>query len=183
MDIQPYRILVTGSRHWPQEHAAFVHGQIDVAVASVAGLQLKDAHADRRRPVVIVHGANMSETRRPERDAEGRHQLRRRLTVCVDRLADEYVNDSPYGPHGSGLLTAERVPVSDAEWRTVGRSAGIARNQKMVDRGADLCLAFPIRDSKGTMHCLTAAVRAGIVTRVYPLAAVQRLATEKAGPS
>jgi hypothetical protein len=36
----------------------------------------------------------------------------------------------------------EPHPVSGAEWRTRGNRAGHERNQRMVDLGADVCLAF-----------------------------------------
>lgn len=52
--------------------------------------------------------------------------------------------------------------VSDKDWKTRGRAAGIIRNQKMVDLGADICLAFPMPSSKGTVHCMRAAKLAGI---------------------
>lgn len=47
------------------------------------------------------------------------------------------------------------------------REAPKIRNQKMVDLGADLCLAFPAsRGGSGTMHCAGLATQAGIKTRV-----------------
>jgi hypothetical protein len=39
---------------------------------------------------------------------------------------------------------------------------GHLRNQAMVDRGADVCLAFPLPDSRGTIDCMKRAKRAGI---------------------
>jgi len=53
-----------------------------------------------------------------------------------------------------------------ADW-SIGKKAGPLRNQEMVDLGADLCLAFPAVDSRGTRHCLGAAQTAGIPTVVY----------------
>lgn len=44
-----------------------------------------------------------------------------------------------------------------------------ARNQQMVDSGADWCLAFPAPGSRGTWDCLRRAAEAGIPGRVYPL--------------
>lgn len=43
-------------------------------------------------------------------------------------------------------------------------------NQAMVDRGADLCLAFPNADgpSLGTWDMIRRACAAGIETRIYP---------------
>lgn len=54
-----------------------------------------------------------------------------------------------------------------ANWKTHGRAAGPIRNQEMVDLGADLCLAFPAVDSRGTRNCARVAQEAGIPTEVY----------------
>ncbi|QNL30828.1 DprA-like DNA processing chain A [Mycobacterium phage Estes] len=40
--------------------------------------------------------------------------------------------------------------------------AGHLRNQAMVDFGADVCLAFPLKDSRGTYDCMKRAKKAGI---------------------
>lgn len=55
--------------------------------------------------------------------------------------------------------TVERHP---ADWDRHGKAAGPLRNQEMVDLGADICVAFPLPDSRGTKHCMGAAERAGI---------------------
>lgn len=52
-----------------------------------------------------------------------------------------------------------------ATW-TDGKKAGPIRNQKMVDLGADLCIAFPIEGSIGTWDCVRKARKAGIETMV-----------------
>ncbi|AKC02821.1 GTP-binding domain [Gordonia phage GordTnk2] len=49
-----------------------------------------------------------------------------------------------------------------ADWGKHGKSAGPKRNQQMVDYGADICLAFIMPNSKGTMDCLKRAAVAGI---------------------
>ncbi|QDH91816.1 hypothetical protein SEA_PHRAPPUCCINO_141 [Mycobacterium phage Phrappuccino] len=52
-----------------------------------------------------------------------------------------------------------------AEWERYGQRAGFERNQKMVDDGADVCLAFVIKSpgkSKGTRDCMRRAKKAGI---------------------
>lgn len=51
-----------------------------------------------------------------------------------------------------------------AEWDVYGKNAGPIRNQRMVDSGADLCLAYPLTlDSySGTLNCMTKAHAAGI---------------------
>jgi len=55
-------------------------------------------------------------------------------------------------------------------WITEAHPAGSdpkARNQRMVDLGADVCLAFATRWASGTGHCARAARRAGIRTVDY----------------
>lgn len=56
-----------------------------------------------------------------------------------------------------------------ADWAAHGQYAGPKRNLAMVGLGADLCLAFPRRDSKGTWGCLRMAADAGIPVRIHPL--------------
>lgn len=68
----------------------------------------------------------------------------------ADKMAEDYWRS--FGP-------IERHP---ADWNAHGKAAGPKRNQEMVDLGADLCIAFPLPDSRGTKHCMGAAERAGI---------------------
>lgn len=49
-----------------------------------------------------------------------------------------------------------------ADWDNLGKSAGVVRNQAMVDMGADVVLAFQHNNSRGTAHCIEAANAAGI---------------------
>lgn len=84
--------------------------------------------------------------------------------------------DCPYG--GANLLAEQyatsrgwRVEPVPADWRRIGRAAGPVRNQDMVDRGADLAVAFPAPGSRGTWDCLRRAESAGIPTRVHPVGA------------
>lgn len=55
-----------------------------------------------------------------------------------------------------------------ANWDKYGKSAGPIRNQEMIDQKPDVCLAFPLDESRGTLHCMKAAERAGIPVHVYP---------------
>jgi hypothetical protein len=55
-----------------------------------------------------------------------------------------------------------------ADWDAKGKAAGPLRNQRMVDLGADLCLAFPTARSVGTWDCIKRANRAGIPVRIVP---------------
>lgn len=61
-------------------------------------------------------------------------------------------------------IPVERHP---ADWHRYGKSAGPRRNQQMADIGADLCLAFPMKGSKGTFDMIRKAKAAGIETRIY----------------
>lgn len=58
------------------------------------------------------------------------------------------------------------VEAHPADWRSCGRAAGLIRNQRMVDLGADLCLAFPLGESRGTWDCVARARKAGIEVRI-----------------
>lgn len=62
------------------------------------------------------------------------------------------------------------LEVHPAEWRPYGiynPQAGLVRNRKMVELGADLCLAFIRNGSRGATHCASLAEGAGITTRRY----------------
>jgi hypothetical protein len=55
-----------------------------------------------------------------------------------------------------------------ADWGQYGKRAGPIRNAEMVKAGADLVLAFPLFDSRGTKHTVELAEQAGIpVKKVY----------------
>lgn len=78
----------------------------------------------------------------------------------ADLHARQWVVDDKYG------LEPE---VYFAEWNRFGNAAGPMRNTKMVDSGADTCLAFWDGHSRGTHDCIEKAVRAGIPVRIYPM--------------
>lgn len=99
---------------------------------------------DGHRNFVVVHGA---------------------CPAGADRFAAEFCDSAakfftPEGLH----ITEEAHP---AEWAAHGRAAGPIRNQKMVDLGASVCLAFPLPSSRGTVHCMERARAAGIEVRVF----------------
>lgn len=58
------------------------------------------------------------------------------------------------------------VELHRADWDVHGRRAGMIRNAEMVDSGVDFCVAFSVDDSRGTAHCLNAATRSLVPTRV-----------------
>jgi YspA, cpYpsA-related SLOG family len=59
-----------------------------------------------------------------------------------------------------------RTEVHMADWEHEGKRAGVLRNQHMVNLGADICLAFPIGESRGTRDCIKRARKAGIPVEV-----------------
>lgn len=63
---------------------------------------------------------------------------------------------------------AEHEP-HPADWQRYGKAAGMIRNREMVSLDADICLAFPGPESRGTWDCLTRAAKNGIHVRIYPL--------------
>lgn len=54
------------------------------------------------------------------------------------------------------------VDAHPADWDRYGRAAGTMRNRRMVELGADVCLAFPLPGSRGTWDCVRRARAAGI---------------------
>lgn len=59
-----------------------------------------------------------------------------------------------------------RVVRHPAEWDKYGKRAGPLRNQAMADAGADLCIAFPTKRSRGTWDMVERARKAGIPVEV-----------------
>lgn len=56
--------------------------------------------------------------------------------------------------------------IYEADWSQYGKAAGPIRNQRMVDDGADIVLAFPLESSKGTWDCVRRAGIAGLEVRI-----------------
>lgn len=74
----------------------------------------------------------------------------------ADKIADDFAEAYD--------LQVERHP---ANWSLHGKAAGPKRNQKMVDLGADIVLAFPKGASKDTRNCIKAAEKAGLRVKVF----------------
>ena len=70
-----------------------------------------------------------------------------------------------------GMRIATRVFVAD--WEQHGRSAGILRNNDMLDLNPDLVIAFWNGFSRGTLHTITEAKKRGIAVEVIPLEPVE----------
>lgn len=136
------RVLVTGSRTW--DDAKTIREALEAVSRGIAEAGWA--------PLVVVHGA---------------------CPNGADEIADRWVRERAAGwariiADGSGkewpLLTAERHP---ALWQKFNKRAGIIRNEQMVSRGADLCLAFIRDDSPGATHCAELASDRGIPLRVW----------------
>lgn len=61
---------------------------------------------------------------------------------------------------------AAKEEVHLANWNQYGKKAGPLRNQKMVDLGADLVMAYPKGESRGTRGCIKMADKAGLKVMV-----------------
>lgn len=136
-----YRILVTGTRNQLNDSQKFRTWQQVINVAS---------KLDVTTELVIAHGA---------------------CPTGVDAFVDAMSGDV--------MADIERHP---ADWYTHNQNcyhaprpggkcpaAGPRRNKLMVDLGADICLAFPMGESKGTRGCIKLAQDAGIPTVVTEL--------------
>lgn len=60
---------------------------------------------------------------------------------------------------GDAWVRHEAYP---ALWAVFDKSAGPIRNKYMTQLEADICLAFPLASSRGTISCMTLARAAGI---------------------
>jgi hypothetical protein len=125
----------------PSPYRVLVTGSRDWTDANIiyAALSAERSLAVQQdRKLVVVHG-------------HARHG--------ADALADAWAR-------GRGL-PVERHP---APWRQNGvynPQAGLYRNRKMVDLGADACLAFIRSGSRGASHCARLADEAGIPVTYY----------------
>lgn len=136
------RVLVTGSRAW-----------VDQAVVARALLEAWDEALQAGFVgIVVVHGGCPSGADRMA------WEWAARLDVPVEvELADWS------GPCGARCRLGHRRRRRDgSEYCPL---AGHRRNQVVVDRGAAVCLAFPLGKSRGTRDCMARAGAAGIPVR------------------
>ena len=77
----------------------------------------------------------------------------------ADRFASMWISTF-YNP--SNVLE----DVYEANWEQHGKAAGPIRNREMAQAGADLCLAFPLGESRGTWNCVNECKKAGIPVKV-----------------
>lgn len=125
------RILITGSRTWPNPD--FILVQIKNYVE-----KYPNTHG-----YILVHG-----------DAPG-------ADTMAAWAAEELRNND-----GVDI----EIEAHPAEWGRYGSAAGPLRNQKMVNLGADICLAFQHKKSNGTANCIEKATEAGVLVWLFPLA-------------
>lgn len=100
-------------------------------------------------------------------DYDGGHRLTVVHGDCpqgADRMARTWVRAQAPDLWLPVIITEEAHP---AQWDVYGKAAGHIRNQEMVDRGADLVLAFIHEGSRGATDCVTRAQAAGIETRIF----------------
>lgn len=114
-----------------------------VVMAISAALETLYASRPDDKKIVVVHGG-----------AKG-----------ADTLAGDFVSQARAYLKNLGYTIKEEI--HKADWDNVGKYAGPIRNQRMVDCGADICVAFPEKDSKGTKDCIRRAQRAGIPVEIY----------------
>lgn len=74
------------------------------------------------------------------------------------------------GARGADLIASDWAPAlgfsqeeHPAYWNNHGKAAGHIRNWEMVKAGADICLAFPLGESRGTRGCMKLAEAEGIL--------------------
>ncbi|NUP15463.1 MAG: DUF2493 domain-containing protein [Streptomyces sp.] len=101
---------------------------------------LAAANVFHNRTTVVVHGA---------------------CPTGADAIADDWAR---YHAARSPLVEFERHP---ANWSLNGKRAGFIRNARMVNLGADLCLAFIRNGSRGASHTAALAEQAGIPVRRF----------------
>lgn len=139
------RILITGSRSWPDPQM----------LADALMDAWHDATQLGYQRIVTVHGG-----------ADGADTLAR-LWAEGHGLEHEQYNADWSGPCPADCPPGHRR--QRARSGDYCPTAGHRRNQHMVDQGADLCIAFHHNNSTGTADCMRRAAAAGIPVRKVAL--------------
>lgn len=132
-------------------YTVIVTGSRDWNDLDAVWAELEDQFAENRfsvRHFYVVHGA--------ARGADAMAQ------AWVDYKADPQIIAIPY----------------PADWDRLGRRAGMVRNKKMVDRGADAVLAFIRNNSPGASGCMRMAEKAGIPVTLVRIDDKEKRVTE-----
>lgn len=143
MPNDPFRMLVTGSRAWTDL------APIDAAIRAMA-----ERAAKLDRDLVVVHG----------HCPDGADSLARAVVLGRKRMGWR-IDEEPHPANWTGPCVAacrhgaRRTRRDGTEFC---QSAGMHRNQEMVDLGADVCCAFIRDNSPGTSRCMKMAKAAGI---------------------
>jgi hypothetical protein len=104
------------------------------------------------------------------------HQLIHNVLSACRAGVSEMVIVHGVCPHGADAVAqawCERHGVPSelypADWARLGKAAGHARNQVMIDKGADVCYAFYWEGAvnSGTADCVARAEAAGISVRKF----------------
>lgn len=138
--LRDIRILVTGSRRWPDYQSV---------ADTLLGIWHDAAQDQPGHPLVIVHGD---------------------CPTGADAMAKRWAleNGIAHEPHPADWsATCGPVCVPEGHRKTSRHGdycplAGPIRNQRMVRLGADLCVYFLQQGSRGTADCLSSARAAGI---------------------
>lgn len=137
---QPYRILVTGSRNW-EDRQTLIGALMDA---------IGDRHAHQ---VVVVHGG-----------AAGADMIADEFATKLGCQVRVYRPDWEHCDTGCPPRRHRKAHSNGVEYCP---AAGHRRNQRMVDAGADVALAFIRAGSKGASDCAGRAETAGIPTKRY----------------
>lgn len=139
LPVQTHSVIVTGSRKWTD--TALIY----------ADLEHQLAYAQSVRSVLVVcHGKN---PKGADAIAAQWCKERRGHGVVEDPVPADWTRDCD-----TLCSHKPRVRADGTRWCP---AAGVLRNQVMVDKGAALCLAYPL-DGTGTQDCMKRADAAGI---------------------
>lgn len=131
------------------------------APASTAATRLAGQTMSHTR-VMVTGSRNWSNAQAIQDALEGQLVEHGAITVVhgAARGADSIADNWAKAKIAQGAKV--KVEAHPAEWDRYGKSAGPKRNQKMIDLGAKVVLAFPLGKSVGTRHAMGAARKAGI---------------------
>lgn len=140
------RLLVCGNRDWACVKT------IDAWMRAVLIVSLRKGDEE----FVLLHG-----------DAIGADTIAWSVWGTITRIIPESVREI-------STINVCNFPVTDDEWKTLGKRAGVLRNQRMFDEGKPTrCLAFgrlekPDGSDNGTGNMVKICNHGGIIVTVVP---------------